>query len=79
MLKELIRGLKILMKNLKSILDNELQWQQVVSTNLCKGSEKWLTYLRLSLFEILEDESLNILEKLFDFAHFVVETASIGK
>ena len=66
--------------DIKSILDYESQWSQVVATRPDQGSEKWLTYLRQCLFEILGDNNglLYELEKLFHFAHFVADTESIG-
>ena len=68
------------MENLKSVL-NRSEWSRVLEEFPGQGGEKWLTYLRLALFEILDltDESLHTMEKLFDFAHFVVEAEEIGK
>jgi hypothetical protein len=65
-----------------AVLEDESQWPKIVADRPAQGSEKWLTFLRLWLFEILgaKDESLyEHLEKLFSFAHFVVETESIGE
>lgn len=69
------------MENLKSILADESQWSKVVADRPGQGSDRWLTYLRLALFETLgeKDESLHELEKLFEFAHFVVDKEPIGK
>ena len=52
---------------IKSILDDESQWSQVVANCPDQGSEKWLTYLRQCLFEILGDKNglLHELEKCF--------------
>ena len=69
------------MENLKSVL-NRSEWPQVTAKFPGQGGEKWLTFLRLALFEILNllnDESLHSLETIFDFAHYVVDTEKIGK
>lgn len=65
-----------------AVLQDESQWPKVVADRPAQGSEKWLTFMRLWLFEILgaEDEYRSEhLDKLFNFAHFVVDAESIGK
>jgi len=76
-----------------SFLQDESQWPKVVADRRAQGSEKWLTFTRLCLFEILEKkiesvESVHVekkiesvheyLEKLFNFSHFLVDIESIG-